>query len=363
VWLDTPLYKMALYDSTNVLIWTVDNIGGFATLAQLAASGGAALIGYLPASGPATTVQAALIALQEQDVNLTALASINGGQIAGLRNRIINGSTTVSQRGTAFTPTLGSIYTVDRWYLFTSGAVQATVQRQLGGGPNAINPNFMTVIGAAGNTSSNFGQRIEAVNSADMSGQVVTLSAWVYSSDTRLVTLALNYATAVDNFTSTTSITATSTTSVSATGWRYVTSKFTVPSTQNGLEVGVTFGAVGASIQVAFTGVQLEIGSVATTFEQRPIGLELALCQRYYETGQLNFNGQATNGVNQSAMAYFKVTKRVAPTFSGVNNSVTSFVASVNTVAITTDSAGIYHAGNATAAGAFNDTWTAYAEL
>jgi hypothetical protein len=62
VWLDTPLYKMALYDSTNVLIWTVDNIGGFATLAQLAASGGSDLIGYLPAGAGAvaTTVQAKL---------------------------------------------------------------------------------------------------------------------------------------------------------------------------------------------------------------------------------------------------------------------------------------------------------------
>lgn len=62
VWLDTALYKMALYSATNVLIWTVDNIGGFATLAQLAASGGAALIGYLPAGSGAvaTTVQAKL---------------------------------------------------------------------------------------------------------------------------------------------------------------------------------------------------------------------------------------------------------------------------------------------------------------
>jgi hypothetical protein len=62
VWLDTALYKMALYDSTNVLIWTVDNIGGFATLAQLAASGGSNLIGFLQAGtgAVATTVQAKL---------------------------------------------------------------------------------------------------------------------------------------------------------------------------------------------------------------------------------------------------------------------------------------------------------------
>jgi hypothetical protein len=62
VWLGTALYKMALYSATNVLIWTVDNIGGFATLAQLAASGGSSLVGYLPAGtgAVATTVQAKL---------------------------------------------------------------------------------------------------------------------------------------------------------------------------------------------------------------------------------------------------------------------------------------------------------------
>lgn len=62
VWLNTPLYKMALYSATDVLIWTVDNIGGFATLAQLAASGGSSLVGYLPAGtgAVATTVQTKL---------------------------------------------------------------------------------------------------------------------------------------------------------------------------------------------------------------------------------------------------------------------------------------------------------------
>jgi len=64
VWLGTALYKLALYTATDVLVWTVDNVGGpdQSTLAQLAASGGSSLVGYLPAGtgAVATTVQTKL---------------------------------------------------------------------------------------------------------------------------------------------------------------------------------------------------------------------------------------------------------------------------------------------------------------
>ena len=42
------------------------------------------------------------------------------------------------------------------------------------------------------------------------------------------------------------------------------------------------------------TGVQLEVGSVATDFEQRPYGLELSLCQRYYQSHRLRLLGYGT---------------------------------------------------------------------
>jgi hypothetical protein len=62
VWLGTASYKFALYTSTDVLVWTVDNVGGFATLAALAASGGSSLVGFLQAGtgAVATTVQSKL---------------------------------------------------------------------------------------------------------------------------------------------------------------------------------------------------------------------------------------------------------------------------------------------------------------
>ena len=63
VWLaDDAFYKLALYTSNDVLVWTVDQIASNTTLATLAASGGSALVGYLPSGtgAVATTVQTKL---------------------------------------------------------------------------------------------------------------------------------------------------------------------------------------------------------------------------------------------------------------------------------------------------------------
>jgi hypothetical protein len=70
----------------------------------------------------------------------------------------------------------------------------------------------------------------------------------------------------------------------------------------------------GATLEI--TGVQLEVGSTATSFDYRPYGTELALCQRYYEV----MNAQIDTGANGSGTAYatwfFKQQKRSAPTIT-----------------------------------------------
>ena len=62
VWMDSGAYKLALFTSTNVSVWTVDNVSGSVSLAQLAASGGSALVGFLQAGtgAQARTVQSKL---------------------------------------------------------------------------------------------------------------------------------------------------------------------------------------------------------------------------------------------------------------------------------------------------------------
>lgn len=73
VWLGTSLYYMVLKDSADAQIWTADNVGGEVTLSALAASGGSAMVGYLPVGtgAVATTVQTQLRTIQKNRIYIT----------------------------------------------------------------------------------------------------------------------------------------------------------------------------------------------------------------------------------------------------------------------------------------------------
>jgi hypothetical protein len=83
-------------------------------------------------------------------------------------------------------------------------------------------------------------------------------------------------------------------------------------------------GTSGATFYI--TGVQLETGSVATPFERRPFGTELALCQRYCEVVRMTgMTGTAGDG-NKIAMAQpYKVTKRASPTLTITNATAVNY--------------------------------------
>ena len=82
----------------------------------------------------------------------------------------------------------------------------------------------------------------------------------------------------------------------------------------------LTGGALLATQTLTIGDLQLEAGSVATPFEHRPIGTELALCQRYY---QLNIasTGYSTTTTNVSCSVAGEVTMRAAPTFALFNGT------------------------------------------
>jgi hypothetical protein len=265
--------------------------------------------------------------------------SINGGPLAGTRNAVINGAMATDQRnvGTSqtFTAAAALAYSVDRWYGYCTGA-NVTGQRVQGATAGQFRYQFT---GAASVTAIGFGQRIEQLNSADLAGTTATLSVDLANSVLTTVTWTAFYATTADTFGTLASPTrtqiATGTFTVNSTIARY-SANISVPgAATTGIEIVFT---VGAQTSGTWTigDVQLERGTVATPFERRPIGAELALCQRYYET-LLGSSVQETysTGVTDYIKWTFKTTKRANPTVTGANvsfNTVTNLAATVDMV-------------------------------
>lgn len=320
---------------------------------------------------------------------LNNVTSINGGQLAGLRNRIINGNFNIWQRG--ISGTSSNNYSLDRWISFSAGT--AHTWSQVAGGPLAgvYFSSLLQIAGAAGNTGVTISQRIESLNSADLTGQTVTFSAYVLHTGTggaMNVTITTQHPNAADNWSYGTTIANSGGISVPLGTWKRITWTTTLPA--SGPNLGLSFelglGAVTAGQSFFLTGVQLEVGSVATPFEQRPYGMELALCQRYYEksydlsdavptvthTGKAFFS---TNGAGNLFARYgFKVTKRTSPTirYFDLAGALSRFSSShvngnsVNAGGIVVDQSGFYWDVNFTGIGAnakVEHHWDASAEL
>lgn len=220
---------------------------------------------------------------------MTKARSVSDSTVVNFRNVLINGGFSIDQRfsGTARTivagDTIANGYVVDRWYNYCTGA-NITGQRIAGTAPSQ---HHYRLTGATSNTGFGLGQRIEAANSFHLAGRVVTLSVNISSTSLTSITWTAFRANTTDTFGTLASPTrtqiATGTFVVSSTlGTKIAT--FVVPAdATTGIEIVFTGGALVASQTVTFDDAQLEVGSSATSFEQRPTGLEFDLCRRYYE--------------------------------------------------------------------------------
>jgi hypothetical protein len=238
------------------------------------------------------------------------------------RNKIINGGMDVDQRnsGAIRTLTLGTnFYTLDRWYGVAVGAA-VTHQRVAITAPRV---SFaLRITGAAGNTSTWVAQRVESNLAAHIAGVPVTFSFYAASNALTQLAIGRGAAGTPDNYGTTTNDTFVNV-PITSTLTRYSIS-FTAPSTfANGFYIGFyTNAPLLAGQTVTITGVQLEEGSLATAFEQRPIGTELALCQRYYwrpTTGGWGVSTASQANVVNFWLTY-PVTMRVAPLLEGAND-------------------------------------------
>jgi hypothetical protein len=285
-------------------------------------------------------------------------------QYTGFKNRIINGDMTISQRnGTSSVTGNDGIYGVDRFVTIASQSSRLTVQQNQG----SVTPptGFRTYLGYTSSSAYSvtsgdyFGvvQHIEGFNTADLmwgtaNAQTVTLSFWVRSSLTGTFGGVFTNANGTRSYPYTYTISAANT-------WEYKT--VTVAGDTTGTWVGATNGrglsiyfslgmgstysgttgswsgsnfysATGAVSVVGtngatwyVTGIQLEKGNTATSFDVLDYGTELQLCQRYYQQfgGEANYQFYGT-GIAQattasSVLIYHPVTMRAAPSFNSVS--------------------------------------------
>lgn len=240
---------------------------------------------------------------------------------SGLVNRIINGNFMIDQRnsGASVTPTADNTYTLDRWAARLSASSKFSVQQSTtapAGFVNSLKVTSLSAYTVGAGDFFNIQQAIEGLNVADLgwgtaNAKTVTLSFQVYSSLTGTFGGSILNSSGNRSYPFTYSIPVANTwTSVSVTiagdtGGTWATNNTTGIQIWFGLGVGSTysgtagawagatyFGATGATSVVGtsgatfyITGVDLRKGSTgatAQTYDWRPYGTELALCQRYY---------------------------------------------------------------------------------
>ena len=318
-------------------------------------------------------VAASTAALTINNTDGTCTANITNN----LSNRrlTINGAMTIAQRGTSSTSS--GFYTVDRFKITNTGTDESPTQAQVdvASGTTPYTSGFRKALKVTnGNQTGGAGAAdfiwiqhiIEAQNIATSgwnytsSSSNITLSFWIKSS------VAQDFKGYLRSRDGTNYEYPFATGSLSADTWTKVTK--TIPGKSNitinndneaGLEINLfpflgtdrtdsgvtenawaTYNSAGRTkdntstwyttndATLEITGVQLEVGSVATDFEHRSFGQELALCQRYFfsVTGDnADYPGCYTGGMARGGhffwMVHFPVAMRTNPTYTGVSGN------------------------------------------
>jgi hypothetical protein len=282
-------------------------------------------------------------------------------QYTGFKNRIINGAMVIDQRNAGASVTVNNgnqNFSVDRWWgQGTASAGVFTMQQSSVAPAGFANSLLMTVTtqdaSLAATDLYDISQIIEGFNVADFgwgtsNAQTVTLSFWVRSSVTGTFGGAFGNSAVNRSYPFTYAISSANTweqksiTVAGDTSGTWLTNNGIGIRLYLGLGLGSTYSgtagawsgsffisATGATNLMAtngatfyITGVQLEKGSTATSFDYRPYGTELMLCQRYYckNTGVVDGGGTSFATVSRDVIVGVKVNfmteMRSAPTLS-----------------------------------------------
>ena len=353
---------------------------------KLKHSGGNGVIIEAPASNPASdktitlpSTESGVFATKDSANSLQNVTGINGGQLSN-RNLIINGAMQVAQRGTS--STVDGYGTVDRFKCDHGTVDEAPTQAQVDvtSGTEPYTKGFRKAFKITNGNQTSGAQAASVVRCRYcVEAQDMANSGWNYLSSSSSITLsfyikssiAQNFFCDLHTSDGTAQGFSFQTGSLSADTWTKITK--TIPGNSNltfnndngnGIFINIngfmgtsfttsghtldTWGAFTGSSRMPdntttwyttnnstleITGVQLEVGSVATDFEHRSFAQEFALCQRYFEKSfeigtapaqsvsegvgyyLLHSEGNSLRSVN----VHFKVPKRTDPTMTYFN--------------------------------------------
>ncbi len=278
-------------------------------------------------------------------------SSVNSGPLAGFRNSVINGNFQIAQRGAAFVAGANNddSYTLDRWYVLSDGndvvdITQSTTEVPASGSQTSIALDVETV-----NKKFGIAQIIEQRNCQSLIGNTVTLSFKAkVSSTTKLdnvkaaiVAWSGTADTVTSDIISVWGAEGTNPTFIANATYENIPTNLNVTTSWATYSVTAAVDTTSTSNIVVFiwsdvtdttagdflyiTDVQLEGGSVGTPFERRPIGTELALCQRYYcETRASGRFFSGGSGHFSENHIRWPVVMRAAPTVTVTSGGIRS---------------------------------------
>ena len=322
------------------------------------------------------------------------IADVNGGQLSNRRINI-NGAMQLAQRGTSFTGVNATAFHMDRYQLYYQNSSAAFTVTQSTDTPNGFGNSLkIDVTTADSSIASNEeikllhkieGQDLQAVAKGTSVAKQLTLSFYVKATKTGTYIVEL--------FDRDNSRDVSASYTVSDTNWNRYTLTFPADTTgafdddnASSLEISwwlvagsavqtdplnttwrSTQDAGSATGQVDFTdstsndwlitGIQLEVGDVATAFEHRSFGDELARCQRYYfravdgarDADHAIMSGGWYITTQFYGTMHFPVEMRTAPTLSySANSNTSAFRAFGAGVSSSTDDLATQQAGTTT---------------
>jgi hypothetical protein len=274
----------------------------------------------------------------------------------GFRNKIINGGMDIWQRGTSFSSPASGAFTADRMFPVYdgSGATRTISQGQfdpyLSGAsitatpPDGTSPTYFlrwnqSVAGTGGSYNILYANRVENVRL--LAGKTFTLSFYAKAGASLTMPLIDMEQSFGSGGSPSSNVYTTVTSNIAVTtSWQRFTYTFVMPSAAGkviGTDANSSYTSIRLWVPLNTTfvfdiwGVQLEQNYQPTPFEQRPIGTELQLCQRYYQVLE-----------NSSVYTYFAMGEAdISTNFEGILHLPVSMRANISSM-ITSGTASHY---------------------